>query len=62
MINSNILKTTLLSFEANHWIGVIEEGENSGQLIQIFQRAVDNQANTESWCMAFVQYCIKRQP
>ena len=53
------LKTSLLSFEAKRWVGVVEEGENSGQLIQIFQRAVDNQANKESWCMAFAQYCIQ---
>lgn len=55
----NNLKTALLSFEAKRWIGVLEEGENSGQLIQIFQRSVDGQANKESWCMAFAQYCIK---
>ncbi len=57
--NLNNLKTTLLSFEAKRWIGILEEGENSGQLIQIFQRSVDGQTNKESWCMAFAQYCIK---
>ncbi len=55
----NDLKIALLSFEAKRWIGVSEEGENSGQLIQIFQRAVDGRANKESWCMAFAQHCIK---
>ena len=52
-------KNNLLCFEAKKWVGVKEEGANSGQLIKIFQRACDNKAEQEPWCMAFVQYCIK---
>jgi hypothetical protein len=59
MTNSIELKTSLLSFEAKRWVGVLEEGQNSGQLIQIFQRLVDGRAEGEPWCMCFAQYCIK---
>lgn len=55
---SNI-KASMLSFEANRWVGLLEEGENSGQMIQIFQRSVDGEASKEPWCMSFAQYCIK---
>lgn len=58
-MNSAALKPSLLCFEAKRWVGIREEGNNSGQIVQMFQRAVDNQANGESWCMAFVQYCVK---
>lgn len=49
----------LLCFEAKRWIGIREEGRNGGQIIQMFQYAVDNNAHGEDWCMAFAQYCIK---
>ncbi len=49
----------LLCFEAKRWIGIREEGKNGGQIVQMFQRAVDNDAHGEDWCMAFAQYCIK---
>lgn len=53
------LKASLLAFEAKRWVGILETGKNSGQLIEVFQRAVDGRASNEPWCMAFVQYCIK---
>lgn len=52
-------KVALLCFEAKRWVGVLEEGTNSGQLIKIFQCACDERASQEPWCMAFAQYCIK---
>lgn len=52
-------KNNLLCFEAKRWIGVVEEGNNAGQLIKIFQCACDGKASQEPWCMAFAQYCIK---
>jgi hypothetical protein len=43
---------------AEQYIGVKELGENSGPEVEKFQMAVDGKASGESWCMAFVQYCI----
>jgi CHAP domain len=59
MIDPIQLKTSLLCFEAKRWIGILEEGQNAGQLIEIFQRSVDGRAEGEPWCMCFAQYCIK---
>lgn len=45
--------------EATKWIGVTEKGkDNSGPEVEMFQRAVDGKARGESWCLAFVQYCL----
>jgi len=58
MINSD-LKRLLLAHEAKRWIGVKEQGgSNKGQLVQIWQRSVDQKDQSEPWCMAFVQSCI----
>lgn len=58
MIDANI-KRQLLCYEAQRWVGVKEEGgDNKGQLVQMFQRAVDQKDNREPWCLAFLQYCI----
>ena len=56
---SKDILVAMLCFEAKRWVGLTEEGQNSGQLVKIFQRAVDNRAEGEPWCMAFAQYCIK---
>lgn len=53
------VKERLLIQEALRWVGVKEEGNNGGQLIQLFQKAVDNHAANEPWCLSFVQFCIK---
>lgn len=53
----------LLVEEATKWLGVIEDkhkGDNKGVEVELFQKAVDGKAQGESWCMAFVQYCIKQ--
>lgn len=42
------------------FVGTIETGLNDGALIEEFQKSVDGKATHESWCMAFVQYCIKQ--
>ena len=42
------------------YVGVHEEGNNSGVAVEEFQKAVDGKANQESWCMCFVQFCVKK--
>jgi peptidoglycan hydrolase-like protein with peptidoglycan-binding domain/predicted alpha/beta hydrolase family esterase len=44
---------------AQSYIGVREQGYNSGAQVEAFQRAVDGVAQNEAWCMSFAQYCIK---
>jgi uncharacterized protein (TIGR02594 family) len=49
--------------EAKKWIGTKEDkskGDNKGKEVEMFQRAVDGVAAGEPWCMAFVQFCIKK--
>jgi hypothetical protein len=44
---------------ALNYVGVTElGGNNKGQMVERFQRAVDGRAYGEPWCMAFVQYCL----
>jgi hypothetical protein len=51
--------TKTLIDTATKFIGVTEEGaDNCGEQVEIFQRAIDNKASRESWCAAFVQYCL----
>jgi hypothetical protein len=39
--------------------GVTEAtGHNDGEFVQMFQQWTDGVAQGESWCMAFVQYCV----
>lgn len=59
MITTEI-KSKFLVAEAKRWVGITEEnGDNKGQCVQMFQKACDNKAAGESWCMAFVQFCLK---
>lgn len=44
---------------ARSFIGTKEVGNNGGEIVQRFQKAVDGKALGESWCMCFVQFCIK---
>ena len=54
-----LLRRGLASF-AKTFVGVKEVGgNNKGEFVQVFQKAVDNVAGGESWCAAFVSYCIK---
>lgn len=46
---------------ANKWIGVKEAtNHNDGPEVEMFQKAVDGKAQGESWCMAFVQFCLQQ--
>lgn len=50
----------LLKQEALRWVGVQEEnGNNKGQLVEIFQRSVSLEPG-QAWCAAFVIYCLDR--
>ena len=47
--------------EAKRWLNFIEKGgNNKGEIVEMFQRAVDNKAEGEPWCASFTQYCIKQ--
>lgn len=60
MIDSAVIKTNIMIHEAKRWLNFVETGgNNKGQVVEMFQRAVDNVARGEPWCMAFVQHCIK---
>ena len=49
----------LLIFEARRWVGMTEiGGNNRGQVVEMFQRAVDGKASGEPWCAAFVFFCV----
>lgn len=55
------IKKRVLIAEAEAWLGVSEQGGNNrGQVIEIFQKTVDNRAVGEPWCMGFVQYCLMK--
>lgn len=57
---SKELKEKLLVHEASRWVGVTEQGgNNKGQIIEMFQATV-GKAVQESWCLSFVQYCLKQ--
>ncbi len=43
---------------ARQYVGIHEVGPNAGPEVEKFQLAVDGKAQGESWCMAFVQFCI----
>ena len=47
--------------QAEKWIGIKESGgANKGPEVEMFQKAVDNKAQGESWCMAFCQFCLQQ--
>ena len=47
--------------QATKWIGVKEAtNHNDGPEVEMFQKAVDGKAQGESWCMAFVQFCLQQ--
>ena len=52
----------LLVYHAQ-WIASIrpteQGGQNKGQLVEFFQKAVDGKAQGEPWCLAFVWACIQ---
>ena len=53
------LKRNLAAF-AQLFVGVKEVGgNNQGEFVRMFQRAVDGKAQGESWCSCYASYCIK---
>ena len=44
---------------ASKYVGVKEIGDNRGEMVEKFQKAVDGKAQGESWCLSYVFYCIK---
>lgn len=53
-------KTQELIDLAHTFIGVKEQGDNDGDQVSLFQKSVDGIASRESWCMCFVQFCVKQ--
>ena len=50
-------KLQLLYLESSRWIGVKEVGgDNKGQLVEMFQKAVDGKAHGEAWCLSFIKF------
>jgi hypothetical protein len=48
-----------LVFEARRWVGIKEfGGANRGQVVEMFQRAVDGKAQGEPWCAGFTHFCL----
>jgi len=44
---------------AETYVGLTEVGgDNQGQMVERFQRAVDGKAQKEAWCLALVWHCI----
>ena len=55
------LKSELLVHEAKKWLKFTESGGNNrGQVVEAFQKAVDGRAHGEPWCMSFVQYVTRQ--
>ena len=55
------LRKKILVQEAKSWLKTIERGgDNKGQIIELFQMAVDGKAHGEAWCMSLVQFCVKK--
>lgn len=58
-VDAPSVKARMLVAEAKRWVGIKEQGgDNSGQMVERFQRAVDGKAHGEPWCMSFAQFCI----
>lgn len=53
------LKNKLIK-EVKKYIGIVEQGDNAGKMVEEFQKAVDGKAQHESWCCAFMMYCISK--
>jgi hypothetical protein len=51
------IKQSVLIGVASAFVGVKENGYNDGEFVRMFQDFIGD-AQKESWCMAFVQYCV----
>lgn len=45
--------------EATKWIGIHEKKGEQSKSVNPFRKAVDNVADGEPWCAAFVGYCVR---
>ena len=53
------MKGQLIS-KAETYIDITEKGgDNRGVMVEMFQKAVDDVAQGEPWCAAFICYCIR---
>jgi len=48
---------TLFRLAAESCVGIKEQGNNSGPMVELFQETIGN-AVKENWCMSFVQSCL----
>lgn len=54
------MKRRLLVSEAKRWVGFTEMGgDNKGQIVEAFQKAVDGKAVGEAWCLSWAMFCCK---
>jgi hypothetical protein len=54
------VKKRMLCHEVQRWVGVTEVGgDNSGQIVEMFQKSVDGKAQREAWCLSFIFFCIQ---
>lgn len=56
-MNWKTIKLQMLINEARFYIGLKEQGINSGQLIEFFQSTM-HFGLKEPWCMTFIQFCV----
>lgn len=53
-------KKRMLVFEAMRWVGYTEQGgDNKGQIVEMFQKAVDGKAQGEPWCLAMIMHHVQ---
>lgn len=53
-------KLDLLITTASGLVGTRESGPNKGEMIELFQKAVDGKATGEPYCAGFVHYCLNQ--
>lgn len=53
-------KLDLLVSTASGLVGIRESGPNKGEMIELFQKAVDGKASGEPYCAGFVHYCLNQ--
>lgn len=58
IVVKNANPNDVLVHEAQNWIGVKEDGDNSGPEVEMFQRTINAHPNKEAWCADFVIFCI----
>lgn len=60
-LSEEVLKANILVALAKLFDGYSEVGgDNKGQMVERFQKAVDGKAHGEAWCVSVVQYWIQQ--